>query len=111
MLNMATKILGHREPTERNLRSQKLLCSNNPLISLILHSIFKSNCSSKKFLIEHIYPRAIAFNLHNNLSGRQGRHLWNYVTVAKSGSEEQSDLPRATGLIMGRELESRSSYS
>ena len=68
MPNMATKILGHKEPTEP---SQKLLCSNNPLILLILHSIFKSNSSSKKILIKYVYTRAIAINLHNNLTGRE----------------------------------------
>lgn len=76
MLNIATKILGYREHTERNLRSQKLLGSNNPLITLILHSIFKSNCSIKKLFIEHVYARGIAFNLHNHVVGRQSRHLW-----------------------------------
>lgn len=63
MLNMATKILSHWEPTERNLRSQKLLGSHNPLIASILHSIFYS---IKKIFIEHVHAGTIAFNLHEN---------------------------------------------
>lgn len=74
MLNMATKILGHWEPTDR-----KLLGSNNPLIASILHGMFYS---IKKIFTEHVRAGTIAFKLHEDPSGRQDRYLQDHVTEA-----------------------------
>lgn len=65
MLNMATKILGHWEPTDR-----KLLGSNNPLIASILHGIFYS--IKKNLLNMYVLPLLLSSFMKTHQVDRTG---------------------------------------